>query len=160
MHVLSAQPQDKLIARNEVIEGRATPRVIFSSKRTTQILHAMVNKRIAHDRLSSVPPHVQENKRQKRQQEKAQKEKTTSDGLQINAVSGALVKVFPAKKKTDRSVSTARKAAIRGTRSVFIGILLTVVNSKMSRQRDRKGEPSSTSRATEKPRETSGNGIV
>ena len=41
-----------------------------------------------------------ENLRQRRRQKKAQKEKTTSDGLQINAVSGALVKVF--KEKKDR----------------------------------------------------------
>ena len=70
---------------------------------------------------------AKENKRQERRQEKAQKEK---DCRRTNAVSGALVKVSKAKK--DRPLrSTARMAAIRGTRSVFIGILLTVVIFKM-----------------------------
>ena len=46
MHVLLQQ--NKHIGQREVIEGRATPRVNVR----------VVNERIVHDRLSSVPPHI------------------------------------------------------------------------------------------------------
>ena len=66
-------------------------------------------------------------RKQKRRKEKAQKEEDRRRRSPDKCSFRRTGKSFSGKKKkSDRFVSTAIKAAIRGTRSVLIGILLTV----------------------------------
>ena len=134
MHASAAQPQDKLIARSEVLEGRATPRVNFFRQHEQRLFCTLWLTRESFTTGYQVCLHTspaKENKRQKWRQEKAQKEKDCRRRSSDKCSFRRTGKSFQGKKKTDLLVSTARRAAIRGTRSVFIGILLTLVIFKM-----------------------------